>query len=403
VEARTIPPPPAKSANKTTMHENSADSWKFLADDSRRARGFAQQAPRREAELVTRNRAANLGDELIAGGSRALQAAQRMRVPLRTLSRWRLRCRQPHPALPRGRPRMESTPTERYAVLELLDKEGEHLGLPTLRSQFPVISRGELRDLQAGYRQHYRATHRRSIERLAWQESGTVWATDHVAPPGPIDGVDRAVLAVRDLASGMELAWDPVPDQSTPPATAALESLFVEHGPPLVLKSDNGSAFKSGEFQSMLAAYNVTWLPSPPRTPRYNGGCEAGNGSLRCRTNHFARHAGRWTSASMAVACQQANELTRPWGHRGPTHRDRWSARQPIAPQRREAFVAAVERHRQAILAERKITFNPENKNHQHQVQRQAVRRALLELGLLTTTRRSITLPIKRKKQAIFS
>jgi hypothetical protein len=66
-----------------------------------------------------------------------------------------------------------------------------------------------------------------------------------------------------------------------------------------------------------------------------------------------------------------------------------------FAPQRREAFVAAVERHRQAILAERKAPFNPENKNHQHQVQRQAVRRAFLKLGLLTTTRRSITPPIK--------
>jgi len=55
-------------------------------------------------------------------------------------------------------------------------------------------------------------------------------------------------------------------------------------------------------------------------------------------------------------------------------------------------------RHQQQVIAERQDTFNIENKNHQHQVLRQAARRALLELGLLTITRRSIPLPLKRKK-----
>jgi hypothetical protein len=45
-------------------------------------------------------------------------------------------------------------------------------------------------------------------------------------------------------------------------------------------------------------------------------------------------------------------------------------------------FLAAVERRRERILAERSASFNPENKNHHLQVHRQAVRRALLELGL---------------------
>jgi transposase InsO family protein len=227
-----------------------------------------------------------------------------------------------------------------------------------------------------------------------------VWATDHVAPPSPIDGVDHAALAARDLASGMQVAWQPVPNQSEPAATATLESLFQEHGPPLVLKLNHGSAFKSDAFQTLLLRRGVAWLPSPPQTPRYNGGCEAGNGSLRKRTDHFARRAGRWTLECLQAACRQANELLRPEGHRGPTHRERWSARQPIDPHVRERFTAAVERHRHVILHERKETFLSENKNHQHQVQRQAVRRALLELGLLTTARRSIPLPIKRKKRA---
>jgi hypothetical protein len=171
----------------------------------------------------------------------------------------------------------------------------------------------------------------------------------------------------------------------------------------LVLKSDNGSAFVSEAFQTLLIRYGVAWLPSPPRQPQYNGGCEAGHLSLRKRTDHFARRAGRWTSGCLQAARRQANELLRPHGHRGPTHRERWSTRQPITPQWRARFLAAVERHRQTILSARQTTFHPKNKNHQRQVQRQAVLRTLLELGLLTITRRSIPLPITPKNWARFS
>ena len=51
----------------------------------------------------------------------------------------------------------------------------------------------------------------------------------------------------------------------------------------------------------------------------------------------------------------------------------------------------------------RKDDYDPNNKNHQNQVLRQAVRQALLELGLLTITRRSIPLPPKRKERAKIS
>ena len=54
---------------------------------------------------------------------------------------------------------------------------------------------------------------------------------------GSIDGVDHAVLAVRDLPSGMQLGWQPILGQSAPFATAALESLLADHGPPRVFKS----------------------------------------------------------------------------------------------------------------------------------------------------------------------
>jgi len=76
-----------------------------------------------------------------------------------------------------------------------------------------------------------------------------------------------------------------------------------------------------------------------------------------------------------------------------------WAGHLPIDPQQRKPFLASVERHRAGIVAERKDDLNLKNKNHQHQVQRQAVHPALLEGGLLTTTRRSIAPPLNPKKR----
>ena len=45
---------------------------------------------------------------------------------------------------------------------------------------------------------------------LTWPVTGSVWAIDYAEPPAPIDGRYDALLAVRDLASGMQLLWQPV-------------------------------------------------------------------------------------------------------------------------------------------------------------------------------------------------
>ncbi len=133
--------------------------------------------------------------------------------------------------------------------------------------------------------------------------------------------------------------------------------------------------------------------------PCYNGSCEAGNGSMRTRTDHFAKGTGGWARQNLESARRQANGLTRPQGHSGPTPSELRDGHRPISPEQRCSFHAAVHRHREEIIAAYK-SFNPENKNHQRQVHRQAVRKVLIEFGLLTTTRRSIPLPLKRKKGA---
>ena len=103
-------------------------------------------------------------------------------------------------------------------------------------------------------------------------------------PPEPIDGENESILAVRDLASGEQLLWQPVPDETAEETRFYLEVLFAEPGVPLVLKSDNGPGFIANLLQSFLEENRVAWLGSPPYTPSYNGSCEAGIGVLKART-----------------------------------------------------------------------------------------------------------------------
>jgi putative transposase len=192
---------------------------------------------------------------------------------------------------------------------------GPQVGLPTMRATFPNIPRCELVDLRRDYRREFREGNRQATEELTWHTPGRVWAMDHAEPPRPIDGLYRALISVRDLASGMQLAWLPVPDETAETTVDALRALFAEHGPPLVLKSDNGPAFKSGLVKELLADWGVVPLRSPPVTPRYNGACEAGIGAMKVRTHYQAARngrAGNWTSEDTEAARRQANEYHHP-------------------------------------------------------------------------------------------
>ena len=194
---------------------------------------------------------------------------------------------------PRGRPCKESPFQRRLAVAEFLRDRGPGIGIPAMRVAFPDVPPCELVDLRLDYWRVYRQHNRVVLEELTWHSPGRVWAMDHTKAPTPVDGIYPKILAVRDLASGMQLAWLPVPDETADTTSKALHALFMEHGAPLVLKSDNGSAFKSGLLKALLSEWGVTPMRSPPRTPEYNGSCEAGNGSMKLRSHYRAASAGR--------------------------------------------------------------------------------------------------------------
>jgi hypothetical protein len=224
---------------------------------------------------------------------------------------------------------------------------------------------------------------------LHWKQPGSVWAIDFAQPPVPFEGYSR-LLAVRDLASGYQLLWLPVLDESASQAAAGLEFLFRYWGAPLVIKSDNGSAFLATELAALLTHWQVWHLYSPPQMPRYNGSCEAGIGSMKTRTHHqAARHGrpGQWSCDDAKAARLEASQTARPWGVTGPTPEEVWNARRAIPPANRLAFAMIVsQRQRQAREEQGLPADQPLPLLLQAAVNRTALRRSLAEFGLLEYT-----------------
>jgi transposase InsO family protein len=319
------------------------------------------------------------------------QAAARLGLAPRTLQRWLRQWRQDRlRARGRGRPAHRAARPLRTRLLALLRLLGPGVGVLPLQALCPGLARREVADLLRRYRRVWKRKRRLLTRALHWTRPGAVWAIDFAVPAAAVEGRYSRLLAVRDLASGYQLAWLPVADESGRTVSDTLQALFRAHGAPVVLKSDNGSAFVAGEIEPLLASWGVCALFSPPRTPRYNGSCEAGIGSMKVRTHHQAAAAGRpgeWTCDDAEAARLQANQTARPWGVRGPTPEEIWGVRQPVQDQERVGFGAAARQREQAALAEQ--GYPPGailGRLAEAAVRRVAIERALIDQGLLAIT-----------------
>jgi len=292
---------------------------------------------------------------------------------------------------------------DRVSVETLLDETGPRLGLPTLQACCSDVPRCVLAYLLAGYRRQFQAEHRLVVETLHWLRPGAVWAIDHSQPPHPIDGCYDQILAIRDLASGMQLAWTPVADATAAEALPVLAMLVAQHGPPLVLKSDNGSAFISQRFAEWLAAWQIAPMFSPVRMPRYNGACEAGIGGMKRRTELIAARHDRlldWTCDDLFAALVWANEEHYPHGLAAGTAASRFAARAPLGTAERNTFHAAVVQFEQEIYTAACTSGDVPTDKLRAVYHRRAVRHALVEHDYLSITRRSIPQPIQSAKCA---
>ena len=225
---------------------------------------------------------------------------------------------------------------------------------------------------------------------------------DFADPPLPVDGIFGKILSVRDLGSGKALLWLPMERKTGTEVRAALLALFLEHGAPLVLKSDNDSAFKPEEVGSLLKAWGVTTLLSPCHYPRYNGACESGIGTMKTYSHHEAARndrPGEWSSDDLEAARRRANEHTRPRGHLGPTPEELWCSRDQILADEREAFQERLQRNRNEAANRLRDEKRAElDRRDQAAVERDAITATLVESGMLQIRRRRISSPNKFRK-----
>jgi transposase InsO family protein len=316
-----------------------------------RGRGPRFQLPERRREQALRSNVARIADDLRRDGRSCLEIGDRLGLSTRTLRSWRADRRN------------------------------------TLR-----------------YRRVLRLRYHHAPRILRWQTLGAVWAMDYSKAPAKIDGIYPYLLAVRDLASGMQLLWLPVESPNADHALRALRSLFALHGAPLVLKTDNGSPFIADSTEQFLAQSEVKSLFSPPRMPRYNGAAEAGIGSLKTRTERHAERAdrpGSWTLDDVAYAQAEANATARPRGDDGPTPDELWLARPALSRGDRDAFLATVTAITEEIGRRDGAPLAADLTTTQKRaVGREAARRALVEHGHLLFRRRRIPLTVDAAKVA---
>jgi transposase InsO family protein len=376
-----------------------------LVEEGPPRRGFASQRKEREQEQATRRHAVAVGERLVEQGVLWDEVAKLFKLAPRTLRDWRQGFEEdvlcPHPL---GRPVVLFAREERNSVIHFLDEYGPGIGLATLRDCFSAWPRAGLGHLLNRYRRVWRERHRQPLRVLHWTYPGSVWAMDFTGPLPAIDGTYPYVLAIRDLASGLQLLTQPLRSANADAAIAALAGLFMVLGAPLVLKRDNGSAFGTAELMQLLREFGVESLFSPPRVPSYNGAIEAGIGSWKVRAEHqAARHGrpGQWSCDDVEAARLEANATARLRGRSGPSPDECWSARTPLTYQHRQRFQDTVARLRQEHASVHGGPFDtPQDEMSQRATDREVIRQALEDHRYLHYTRRRILRPIPRKKVA---
>jgi transposase InsO family protein len=198
-------------------------------------------------------------------------------LPYSTLMRWRSRQRRGEPLCQAPGPK-KSAPLD-WSPLHQMLQQLEHgpkrtRGTTQLQQRFGAfISRRHLRRLVRQQRQNQL----NSLKQIHWRWSGLAWSID--ATEYGTDG--SQIIPVQDLASRYRFAPLITGRLDGQHIARHLEKLFIQHGPPLFLKRDNGSPFNNQHLDALLARYAVLPLNNPPGFPRYNGAMEKSIGDLK--------------------------------------------------------------------------------------------------------------------------
>ena len=397
-----IPPASARADHRATIRPRlrrpiPVDGPRILRNlhGSIRNRSHRRQAPARQAEHRARFRTlAYLRLSRRWGGTLA-EVAREIGVAATTIRSWeKKRNAKKLAASPRGRRILRSPRDRRQEVIRYIHKKRyRRLTLASIRRKFPDVSREILSDLLARGK-HAWARRRAGAEELSWTAPGVAWTADYTEADFPIDGIYRYVLVVKDLGSGFTLAAVPARSESAKVFVETLARLFLWLGIPLVLKTDNGSAFRARKSRRLLARRGILQLLSPPYYPRYNGAIEASIGAIKERIMDAAFGEGdpfRWTESALREAVRIGNDSPK-WNAKDATPRELFQSRAGVSRTRRATFIhsfrrlRAEERLRRYLLPEARP-----NKSVRAAIVRSAIRRALEACGILVVSRRRIS------------
>ncbi len=198
-------------------------------------------------------------------------------VPYGRFRRWQARLQHGQPVWGRPGPKKVvalSLAELRGAVDGLDHGDQRSRGTGALyRHYHTQISRRDLAALIATARRALAEERQAACCHITWHVPGLVWSLDDTElARSPHQVLD--LHQVQDLASRYKfLPW--VGERIVGETVAArLEQLFLQHGPPLVLKRDNGGTLNQEAVDVVLARYWVMPLNSPRQYPPYNGGME---------------------------------------------------------------------------------------------------------------------------------
>jgi len=200
-----------------------------------------------------------------------------VRLPYANFRRWkhRLACGQPACFQPGPKKVAPLNLDElRGHICRLQHGRQRSQGVGKLYRQYQSqISRRDLEVLTETVRREIHQQHQAELRHLTWHVPGLVWSLDD-AELARVAHHPLHLHQIQDLASRYK--FTPLVGGQVLGETVALhlEQLFLRHGPPLVLKRDNGSNLNHQAVDEVLARYLVIPLNSPPHYPPYNGGME---------------------------------------------------------------------------------------------------------------------------------
>ena len=242
--------------------------------------------------------------------------------------------------------------------------------MPRLRAALGDLPRNTTAAYLRRLRRLERKRRRLRRHRVHWNQPATAWAIDGTWLSQPVVGSGRRALVVVDLHSKDTLAVASVPGERATAAEEVLEGLVEEHGPPLVLKLDNGSAFISRRIAAFCDRHGITPMHSPVRRPSWNGTCEVSGRWAKRRAEAAALIRGgdgTLTQADLDCAVTCAGVLPK------------------IDAELRRHFRSVVAQQLALVAAERGLVIGADMSDHvRRSLGRVAARRALQECHLVT-------------------